>query len=92
MAETREAGGLVWKLDGDGWAAENELGTYRLVEFGPDQWTDFWWPVDESCGCGIQAHGGRDFDDFAKAAEAVVALARAVAPTLNVGAACPVKR
>lgn len=91
MSETRNAAGLTWILEGDGWTARDELGTYRLVEFGPGQWTDFWWPVDESCGCGIQAHGGRDFDDFETAAVAIAALAREVAPTLQTGAACPVK-
>ncbi|MEO5337369.1 MAG: hypothetical protein H7841_10825, partial [Magnetospirillum sp. WYHS-4] len=82
MTEIREAAGLTWKRDGDGWAAENELGSYRLVEVGAGQWTDFWWPVDESCGCGIQARGGRDFDDFDRAAAAVAALARDLAPGL----------
>lgn len=91
MSETRTAAGLTWTLEGDGWTAANELGTYRLVEFGPGQWTDFWWPVDESCGCGIQAHGGRDFGDFEAAAAAIQALARAVAPTLPAGPACPIK-
>jgi hypothetical protein len=74
--ESRRAAGLTWRYDGDGWTAEDETGNFRLVELAPGRWTEFWTPLDFSCGCGVQARGGRDWPDFETAARAAVALAR----------------
>lgn len=76
MTETRTAAGLIWTRDSDNWTAEDGSGTYKLVEWAPGQWMDFWWRHEEACGCGSPAQGGRDWPDFDQAARAIVELAR----------------
>lgn len=72
----RAAAGLTWTRDGDSWVAEDDTGTFKLVEVAPGEWMDFWWKREESCGCGSPAKGGRDWPDFEAAACAIVVLAK----------------
>ncbi|MDA8230299.1 MAG: hypothetical protein M0006_03070 [Magnetospirillum sp.] len=73
---TRFAAGLVWTFDGEAWCAGDESGTYKLVEWAPGQWMDFFWRREDGCGCGAPAAGGRDWTDFETAAREVAALGR----------------
>ncbi len=75
---TRTAAGLVWTPDRNGaWRAEDFDGIYKLVEWAPGQWMDFFWQHVEGCADAQPAKGGRDWPDFDTAADEIVRLAKA---------------
>ena len=89
MTASRTAAGLTWTFDGEAWLAEDQAGTYKLIEWAPGQWMDVFWPRQEGCGCGVPPAGGRDWPDFDTAAREAAALARAGTAT---GASCSIGR
>lgn len=70
MAETKTAAGLVWTQDGEAWNAADGRGRFQVIEYAPGIWTEFFWPEEESCGCGAAIQGGGEFATFEEAARA----------------------